>query len=149
MSPIIEQFAPSYQEATRDFIIDTWKEFGFTYESEEDADLDDFQKHYLDKKGMFYILRDGDKILGSIGVIAKSSEVSELTRLYVDKSVQGNGYGSKLVDQAIEFSQKNGFKIIEINTNKIFRKAHALYVRKGFHITKEDRQDYWMEKVLT
>lgn len=148
MSLIIEQFTPKHQKATKDFILDTWKEFGFTYVPEEDADLDDIQKHYIDNLGMFYILRDGIKIIGTIGVIVRPENVVELTRLYVDKSQQGKGFGSQLVDKIIEFSRNNGFSKIELNTNKIFQKAHSLYQHKGFQITKEDRQDFWMEKLL-
>lgn len=148
MSPIIEQFTPRYQEATRDFILNTWKEFGFIYVPEEDDDLDNIQKYYIDNHGMFYILRDGDNVIGTIGVIARPENVVELTRLYVDKPQQGKGFGSQLVDQVIEFSRNNGFSKIELNTNKIFQKAHSLYQHKGFKITKEDSQDFWMEKLL-
>lgn len=148
MSPTIELFTPKFQKPTKDFILNTWKEFGFTYESEEDFDLDDIQKHYIDNRGIFYILRVGDKVMGTIGVIARPENVVELTRLYVDKSQQGKGFGSQLVEKVIEFSKNKGFNKIELNTNKIFQKAHYLYQNKGFKITKEDNQDYWMEKLL-
>lgn len=148
MPLVIEQFVPKYQEAVRDFILDAWKEFGFTYVPKEDADLDNVQKHYLDNRGMFYILRDGNKVMGTIGIIAKPGNITELKRLYVDKSLRGNGFGSQLVGQAIEFSRKNKFSKIELDTNKIFKKAHDLYQTKGFSITKEDDQDFYMEKLL-
>lgn len=110
MSLIIEQFTPKYQEAVQDFIFNIWKEFGFTYIPDEDADLDDIESHYSNKRGAFYILRDSDNILGTIGILARSKNIAELVRLYVDKTQQNKGFGSQLVDQAITFCKKSGFK---------------------------------------
>ncbi len=144
----IVQFTPNFQIATKNFILKTWKDFGFTYVPEEDADLDDIQKYYIDSRGMFYILRNDTEVFGTIGVIARPENVAELTRMYVDVSQQGKGFGTQLIDTVIDFSKKSGLCKIELNTNKIFQKAHRLYQHKGFQITKEDSEDYWMEKLL-
>lgn len=42
-------FKPSDQKVVKNFIISQWKEFGFSYQKEYDFDLDDPQKHYLQK----------------------------------------------------------------------------------------------------
>ena len=146
MPLVIDQFKRKYQKSVKDFILNIWKEFGFTYILEEDSDLDDIQKHYIDNGGAFYILRNDDKVMGTIGLVAKTDNTIELTRLYIDKSQRSKGFGSKLVDRAIEFSRKSGFIKIKLNSNKIFKKAHNLYKRKGFFITKEDKEDFYMER---
>ena len=86
MPLVIDQFKRKYQKSVKDFILNIWKEFGFTYILEEDSDLDDIQKHYIDNGGAFYILRNDDKVMGTIGLVAKTDNTIELTRLYIDKS---------------------------------------------------------------
>ncbi len=92
------------EDPVKDFVIKQWEEFGFTYEPDEDQDLEDIQKYYMDQGGIFYVMRDTDQIIGTIGV--------------------------------------------RDSTNKIFQKAHALYLKKGFKITQEDHEDFTMERVL-
>ncbi len=148
MNVTVEKFSPEEQAQTRSFILRLWKEFKFIYIKKLDYDLDDIQSFYVETGGIFYVLKDGNKVIGTIAVINKGNHIAELKRLYIDKPYRGNGYGSKLVDEAIEFCNDNEFIKIEFETDKIFKKAHLLYKKRGFKIIKENQESFYMEKYL-
>src|SRR5260221_14184525 len=109
MNVTVEKFSPEEQAQTRSFILRLWKEFKFIYIKKLDYDLDDIQSFYVETGGIFYVLKDGNKVIGTIAVINKGNHIAELKRLYIDKPYRGNGYGSKLVNEAIEFCNDNEF----------------------------------------
>lgn len=148
MNPTFHRYRPSDQQAVKDFVINSWKEFGFTYIKKLDYDLDDPGAYYLTPGGMFFVLKDQEKIIGTIGIINKGKGIAEFKRLYIDMAYRGKKLGSLLVDTAIAFCRDNNFHKIEFETNKIFTVAHTLYQKRGFTIVEEDTLSFYMEKML-
>lgn len=144
----MHSFDPKTSSDVKYFILDTWKEFGYFYEAESDFDLDDPYKYYIETGGMFYVLKNDETIIGTIGIKNLGNSTAGLRRLYVDKSFRNKGYGSQLIDRAIQFCKENKFIKIELNSDKIFEDAHKLYMQKGFKIVKEDNEDFYMELSL-
>lgn len=144
----IKEFISNQQKQVKDFIINAWKEFGFVYMQEYDFDLDDPKKFYIKLGGMFYVLCEGNKTIGTIGIINKNNIVAEFKRFYIDIDFREKGYGTQLYDKAIKFCQKKGIKKIEIETGKAFKQGHKFYISKGFKISKEDEENYFMEKSI-
>lgn len=143
----IGPFQSSDTQAVRKVVLDGLKEFDFEYTPEFDYDLDDPKAHYLNKGGMFFVLKVDGKVVGTVAIINRG-DVAELKRLYVEKQYQGQGLGSQLLDTAIQYCQKEGFNKIEFETNKKFTKAHILYEKRGFKTVREDKGSYYMEKEL-
>ena len=148
MDYIITPYSPSDQQPVRKLILDSLAVYGFSFNQDLDGDLDDPQKFYMENGGMFYVLKVGDKVVGTVAVIDKNNALCELKRLYVKKKYQGQGFGSALLGTAITFAKKKGFKKIEFETNKNFVKAHVLYQKNGFITVREDKNSYYMEKEL-
>lgn len=148
MDITVTPYTPDDKEGAKRVVLAGFNDFGFAYQREYDFDIDDPKKYYIDQGGMFYVIKDSGKVIGTIAIINKGNHVAELKRLYVKKKYQGQGLGSKLFDTAIHFCKNNGFTKIEFETNKKFTKAHALYQRRGFRIVKEDENSYYMEKEL-
>lgn len=144
----ITQYASVDQKAAKQVVLNGFKDFGFEYHEEYDSDLNDPKKFYIDTGGMFFVLKVGDKLIGTVAIIKKTSKIAELKRLYVEKAYQGKGFGSKLLDTATAYCKKNGFTKLEFETNKKFIKAHELYKKRGFVTVKEDDRSYYMEKDL-
>ncbi len=147
MSKTIRQYNPSDQPSVKSVILNGLKEFGFEYTPEYDFDLEDPEKYYLKKGGMFYILEIDGKVVGTVAVVNRG-DTAELKRLYVNKDYQGKGLGSQLFDTALQFCRDNGFKKVEFETNKKFEKAHLLYRKRGFKTVREDENSYYMEREL-
>jgi len=145
----LTQFSPTGQNAAKEFILETWKEFpGYYYDPKLDFDLDAIEEYYVKPGGMFYLLKDADKIIGTIGVINKGNHIAEFKRMYVDKNYRGKKLGSKLFDTAIYFVENNGFIKVAFQTDRIFEKAHKLYLSRGFQIIDENTEEFFMEKNL-
>ena len=148
MNITISRYVSSDQQGVKQVVLDGFKDFGFEYLEEYDSDLEDPKKHYIDKGGMFFVLKDDEKIIGTVAIVNKGNKVAELKRLYVDKEYQGKGFGSKLLDTAIAYCKEKGFTKLEFETNKKFTKAHLLYQKRGFKTIREDKKSYYMEKEL-
>lgn len=148
MKILIELFSMNLQEQTKNFILQAWKEFGFTYNKKYDGDLDDIYSFYIKSGGMLFVLKDGNDIIGTIGIINKGNYIAELKRFYIDINHRGRGFGSKLVEKALIYCKDKGFNKVEFETNKKFKIAHALYLKKGFKVVKEDIRSYYIEKYL-
>jgi ribosomal protein S18 acetylase RimI-like enzyme len=145
----VQEYTLQDKKHVKDFILETWKEFpDYYYDAARDYDLDDPQQYYIKGGGMFYVIKDGNRVVGTIGVVNTGNKRAELKRLYVAKEYRGYSFGSQLIDTAIAFCQKNDFSIIEFETDKIFEKAHMLYIKRGFKIVKETEYSYFMEKTL-
>ncbi len=145
---IISEYTPSDQQGAKQVVLNGLKDFRFEYHDIWDSDLENPKKHYIDRGGMFFVLKVDGKIVGTVAIINKGNNSAELKRLYVNKEYQGKGLGSKLLDAAIAYCKKHGFIKLEFETNKKFTKAHLLYQKRGFKTIKEDKSSYYMEKEL-
>ena len=148
MTILLEEYTTDKQGEVKDFILHVWKEFGFIYMSEFDQDLDDPEKFYIQPGGMLYILREGDMIIGTIGIINKGDSCAELKRFYIHIDHRGKGYGTRLYNKALEFCRQQRKTKIEFETGKAFTQGHAFYISKGYKIVNEDKESYYMEKYI-
>lgn len=140
-------YNPVDQESFKKLVLDGFKDFGFSYNSEYDSDLDS-PETYSKNGGVLFLLKlDGD-VIGSIAVINKGNGVAELKRWYVSRLYKGKGYGTMLLDKVLEFCKENKFKKIEFETNKKFIIAHEIYKKYGFSLVSENDRSYYMEKVF-
>lgn len=144
----ITPFTQNDLQGAKDVVLAGLKEFGFSYDEAYDYDLNNPQKYYIDKGGMFYVLKDEGKIIGTVAIINKGNNIAELKRMYVDKEHQGKGCGTTMLEKAIEFCIQHGFTKLEFETNRKFTVAHKFYQKHGFKIVNEDDQSYYMEKEL-
>ena len=142
----ISPYSSRDQKSVKELILNGLKEFGFTYSAKFDSDLED-PSIYIKNGGMFYVLKDNEKIVGTVAIINRGN-VGELKRMYVDKHYQGKGYWSLLFKNAIEFCKQKKYKKLEFETNKKFKKGHVFYKNKGCRIVREDERSYYMEKKL-
>ncbi len=148
MKIIVSKYIPPDQKGVKQVVLNGFKDYGFEYQKKWDSDLEDPKKYYIDQGGMFFVLKENSKIIGTVAIIKKGDKVAELKRLYVTKGYQGKGYGSLLLDTAIKYCKNNDYTKLEFETNKKFTKAHLLYQRRGFKTLREDERSYYMEREL-
>lgn len=146
MKPEIVVYSSKDKEGFKNLVLQGFKNFGFSYHQKYDSDLDN-PEVYSKKGGVLFLSKIGGKVVGAIAVISNGDN-AELKRWYVYKEYQGKGYGTLLLEKAIQFCIDKKFKYIEFETNKKFTKAHRLYKKKGFSIISEDERSYYMGKIL-
>lgn len=61
----------------------------------------------------------------------------ELKRLYVDKTIQGAGVGTRLLEDMLDWIEKDGARPIYLSVYKYNDGAQRLYARYGFSLVKE------------
>lgn len=115
-----------------------YQEYGFVYVPEvEVPDLFRFARHYAPPRGAFFVVREGDVVVGSVGVERLDDACAELHRLYLDARLRGRGTGRALVEAVLDWcrAQKIGRLVLWSDTR--FVQAHRLYERMGFRRTGE------------
>lgn len=114
-----------------------FKEFPLSRKAYQIDDLDSISKAYNGPRDVFYVIDEDNKILGTVGVKEDTKRSALLRRMYVHPNCRGKGYGSLLIDTAINFCKKNGYcQVIFRSTNQM-QDAIKLCLKKGF--SEEER----------
>ncbi|HEV8673119.1 MAG TPA: GNAT family N-acetyltransferase [Methylomirabilota bacterium] len=113
-------------------------EYGFIFDPKQEVpDLLAFAQHYGPPRGAFWVIRDGDTVVGSVGVERLAGGAAELHRLYLDADLRGRGLGRTLVDAVLAWCRAEGIAHLVLWSDTRFDRAHALYARMGFRQTGE------------
>src|SRR5258707_2659739 len=88
-------------------------------------------------RGRVLVLRRSGEIVGMINLLftistAEGGFVILLEDLVVHKEYQAKGYGSKLLDHAIDFAKKKNFLRITLLTDRPENVAQAFFRKHGF-----------------
>jgi len=89
-------------------------------------------------RGRVFVLRRDGTIVGMINLLftistAEGGFVILLEDLVIHKQFQGHGYGSKLLNHAIDFARQKNFRRITLLTDRPENVAQEFFRRHGFH----------------
>src|SRR5438128_11026124 len=89
-------------------------------------------------RGRVFVLRRNGSIVGMINLLftistAEGGFVVVLEDLVIHKEYQGHGYGTKLLQHAIEFARQKNFLRITLLTDRPNHLAQEFFRRHGFH----------------
>src|SRR5262245_18162550 len=108
-------------------------EYGLVYQpATEVPDLLGFADHYEPPRGAFFVVRQGHRIVGSIGVERVDDRTAELHRLYVDAAVRRRGMGQALVEAVLDWCRAQRIARLVLWSDTRFDRSHRLYARMGF-----------------
>jgi putative acetyltransferase len=108
------------------------REYPFDRSAYSDSDLDRIDETYSGPKDAFLVVEDGADIVGTVGIKEDSNEDALLRRLFVDPRHRKKGYGSKLLDSAVNFAREKGYKRIFFRCTDRMAAAMKLCISKGF-----------------
>jgi putative acetyltransferase len=122
------------QGAIQALIFGVLREYGLKPDPEgTDADLQNIGDYYSFKKGRFDVLVDSSgRIFGTVALAQVTATTCELRKMYLDRSVRGQGLGRRLLDHALAVARRMGFHRMELETASVLQEAVALYERYGF-----------------
>jgi GNAT superfamily N-acetyltransferase len=121
-----------------DLIGRVFVEYGWIWEpATEVPDLLRWTPHYEPPDGAFFVVREGERILGSVGVHRAGDGTAELHRLYLDPALRGCGLGNALVETVLGWCRNSGVTRLVLWSDTRFAHAHRLYLRHGFRQTGE------------
>jgi putative acetyltransferase len=104
-----------------------------------DLDYQDFEAEwrtlpgrYAPPGGVLLLGRARGGVAGCAAVRPGPGTSAELKRVYVRPRFRHAGVGRTLVDRAIEFAAKSGYRSLVLDTLPDMKAAYRLYVRLGF-----------------
>lgn len=96
-------------------------------------DVDEFQQVYFDRDGIFLVVLDDGKVIGT-GALKRLDETSaELKRLWLLETYHGQGLGYRVVTLLFDFARQKGYKQIRLKTSTAQERAIAFYKKLGFY----------------
>lgn len=107
---------------------------------DDQPDLLNIVGEYIDRGGNFWIAKDDEKLVGSIGIMPYSTEIAILKKFFVYENYQGKPYhiGRKLYNELLTFAKKRAYKEILLDTPHNTERAHKFYEKAGFQKVNEE-----------
>lgn len=108
---------------------------------DDQPDLLNIVGEYIEKGGNFWIARDDQKLIGSIGIMPYHAEIAVLKKFFVNENYQGAPHhvGRILYHALLVFAKEKGYKTILLDTPRNTGRAHKFYEKAGFQkVKKED-----------
>jgi GNAT superfamily N-acetyltransferase len=138
MSHMLRPFRDKDAAGVRELILSILaKEYPFDRSAYSDSDLNKIAETYGGPGDSFFVVEDNGEIAGTVGVKAESDTDALLRRLFVDVKHRERGYGSALVDKAIEFCRRKGYKRVIFRCTGRMANAMKLCLKKGFKETEK------------
>lgn len=112
----------------------TPQEFYDILEKENELqDMDDYQKVYEDNRGLFLVVTDEGKVIGT-GAVKKLDEgIAELKRLWLLEEYHGQGIGYQVMIKLLQFARENGYRSLRLQTTDLQTRAIKFYKKLGFY----------------
>lgn len=117
--------------------------FGLKFEAMVAADMAEFLNRFNPEHDGFWLAMDGDRIVGSITIDGSRHETegARLRWFIADEAYAGTGLGNRLMNEAISFCRRNGFKRVYLRTIVGLLAARHLYDKFGFKLVEEHPSD--------
>ncbi len=89
----------------------------------------------------FWCMYAQGKVIGAVAVKEPDNISCELKSLYLLERYHGMGYGKRMLDIAIAYAKKSGFRKMYLDSLSTSKKAVALYRKAGFVDTERYNQN--------
>ncbi len=126
-------------------------QWGFTlfFEVKIARELSEFLSRYNEKRDGFWNVWSNGNIEGSITIDGEDAKQQEahLRWFIISDALRGQGWGNKLIREAIDFCQERRYKKIYLWTFKGLKAARHLYEKNGFQLVEEHLGKQWGTEV--
>lgn len=110
----------------------------FAMEAEDQRQLDDPVRAYVEPGGEILIAELGDRRVGCVAIVPDGSGAWELSKMAVTPELQGRGAGRRLLAATIERARELGATALFLGSNSRLGSAVHLYEQFGFqHVEPE------------
>ncbi|HSL45174.1 MAG TPA: GNAT family N-acetyltransferase [Anaerolineales bacterium] len=115
-------------------------------------DMDDFQRTYFDQYGIFLVITDQERVVGTGAIRRIDDKTCELKRLWLLFEYHGQGLGYRMMQELLAFARQQGYARIRLETDRNDQsRAYNFYKRLGFYDIPrygDHEDDVAMEMIL-
>ena len=115
-------------------------------------DVEDFQHSYVENGGVFLVITDIERIIGTGALRRLEDTVGEIKRLWLLPEYHGRGLGYRMMTRLLAFAREQGYAKVRLETSSSYqRRAYQFYRRLGFYEIprlSDEPGDVAMELVL-
>jgi len=121
------------------------EEYGLdnTFEAYVAAPLSEFVLAKETGGQRIWIVEHRGNVAGCIAIVKNAERVAQLRWFLLVPEMRGRGLGKRLMEEAVEFSRRAGYRRIILWTFSELETAIALYRRWGFEKTEEKAHHIW------
>jgi GNAT superfamily N-acetyltransferase len=120
------------------------REYGFdpTFEAYVAGPLVDFVRSHTDRECLWIAERNRCRV-GCVGIVAASAHEAQLRWFLVAPSARGRGLGTRLLREAVAFSERCRYETVLLWTVSVLTVAAGLYRSFGFVKVEERPARQW------
>lgn len=138
MSHSLRPFRSEDQEGVKELILTVLaKEYPFDKSAYSDSDLLKIAETYGGPGNVFFVIEESGRIVGTVGVKEDTKNEALVRRLFVDAGHRGHGYGTELLNNAVDFCRQKGYKRVYFRCTDRMAEAMKLCAKKGFKETEK------------
>jgi ribosomal protein S18 acetylase RimI-like enzyme len=102
-----------------------------------------------DREGQrIWVVESAGKVVGCIAIVRSGDKEAQLRWFLLTPETRGKGLGKRLMEEAVEYSHKAGYRRIILWTFDELETAIALYRRWGFEKTEEKTHRIWGKDLI-
>ena len=132
-APEIVPYAAEDQPVAEALFQAAWSDGPFPFDPEgAHGDLRRIPEVYQAGDGGFWLLRVGERVVGTVAIRRLPGNVAEVKRLVVHRDYRGRGYGELLFNHALDHARGAGFSRVRLDTIRDTGPAIRLYQKHGF-----------------
>ena len=111
-------------------------------------DVDNYQQTYVENRGLFLVVLDDNKLVGTGGIKKLEDNIAELKRLWLLEEYHGQKIGYQVVSRLLDFARAHNYEKVWLQTSTKQKRAILFYTRHGFYKIpnyRESMDNYSME----
>ena len=115
-------------------------DLGLYFEAKVAAELAAFLSRFDAAHDGAWFASEYGEIVGGVFIDGKDADTvgARLRWFILDPAYQGRGIGSRLINEAVEFCKRAGFRRVYLTTFAGLNTARHLYEKKGFRLCAEE-----------
>ena len=98
-----------------------------------------FLKSHDPKRERCWLAERDREIVGSVFLVDAGEGIAKLRLLYVEPEARGLGLGRRLVEEALRFAERAGYRRVALWTNDVLVAARRIYEAAGFQLISSER----------
>jgi GNAT superfamily N-acetyltransferase len=95
------------------------------------------------RRSRVWLAKHRGRVVGSVFICECPDEVAQLRLLYVEAALRGLGLGRWLVETAVDYCRRAGFRTVFLWTVDGLERAQAIYQARGFRSSDGKDNEAW------